>query len=57
MTETNKQTTLSYISSRVTSVEHFSLDFEIDYDGETQLFEEECRDFMNGFVRDIFAAE
>jgi len=47
--ETRKMSTLEKELAR--------FDFEIDYDGETQLFEEECRDFMNGFVRDIFAAD
>jgi len=35
----------------------FNVDFEVDYDGETKEFDEECKNFMRNFVNEIFEAK
>ena len=35
----------------------FYIAFQIDYDGESKLFEKDCQSFMNNFVREIFSSK
>jgi hypothetical protein len=48
---------LSLSLQRENSVDLYDEDFEIDYDAETEQFDEECMKFMSSFVNEIFQAD